>query len=677
MSNPLLEVQELPSFSRIKPVHVKPAVDKIIKESREGIEAILKKNDKDYTWDSLQDKLDVLGERLSQAWSPVSHLNNVSNTPELRETHDDCLMSLSAFNTWLGQNNTLYQAYQQLASNKHFMTLDEAQKKIIMDSLRDFKLAGVALPENKKARFAEIQQRMSQLTSTFFGNVLDATMAWTKDITDKAELDGLPESALELVKQQAEAKGKKGYLLTLEFPCYYPVITYCKNRMLREEIYQAYTTRASELGPQAGEFDNSAVMEEIVQLRQELAVLLDFSTYAEYSLATKMAASTEEVMTFLQDLASKCRPQAEKELSELKAFAADELGDKALQAWDVSYFSEKLQQARYDINQEELRPWFSVDKALSGMFTVVERLYGVTFSQDIHVDVWHPDVRFYHVEKAGEIIGRFYIDLYAREHKRDGAWMDTCRNRWKTRSKLQLPVAYLTCNFTPPVGDKPALLTHDDVVTLFHEFGHTLHHLMTRIDYPDASGIHGVPWDAVELPSQFLENWCWKKEGVQLISGHHKTGEPLPEEKLKQLLAAKNFQSGMFMVRQLEFALFDMRLHSEYKAGDSIQALLDDVRNNVAVILPPEFNRFQNGFSHIFDGGYAAGYYSYLWAEVLSADAFAAFEEEGIFNRETGERFLEEILSKGGSREPMEMFTAFRGRKPTINALLKHKGIGG
>jgi len=675
MTNPLLEAEILPSFTKITPNDIKPAIEKIIDESRTKIKSLLRDNKK-HTWRSLQEPLDRLSERLSQAWSPVSHLNHVANTPALRKEHDACLMQLSEFNTWLGQNHALYNAYQQLAESSDYDKLDEAQKKIITDSLRDFRLAGVALSDDEKKRFADIQRRLSQLTSQFFGHILDATMAWTKEINDLSELEGVPDNTLALMRQQAQAKGKEGYLLTLDFPNYYPVITYCKNRALREEVYRAYTTRASDQGPQAGQFDNSAIMDEIVTLRQELAALLDFNNYSEFSLVTKMSSSPTEVMEFLNDLAAKSRPQAKQEYQELKLFAENELHGAKLQAWDVAYFSEKLQQQRYSISQEELRPWFPVDKALHGLFTVVQRLYGLSFTLNNEVDTWHPDVRFYNVERAGKVIGQFYIDLYAREHKRDGAWMDGCRNRWKTEANLQIPVAYLTCNFTPPVGDKPALLTHDEVVTLFHEFGHTLHHILTEIDYPDVSGINGVPWDAVELPSQFMENWCWEQESIALISGHYETGEPLPEKKLKQLLAAKNFQSGMFVIRQIEFALFDMRLHSEFKQGSSIQQLLDEVRTQVAVMIPPSFNRFQHSFSHIFDGGYAAGYYSYLWAEVLSADAYSAFEEEGIFNAETGKRFLETILSKGGARDPMDMFVAFRGRRPSINALLRHKGIG-
>ena len=508
-------------------------------------------------------------------------------------------------------------------------------------------------------------------------------MAWSKLVTDERELIGLPESALAGAKQLAEAKGHKdGWMLNLDFPCYFPVMTYCENRELREEMYTAYVTRASEQGPDAGEFDNSETMKEIMATRKEQSALLGFETYADYSLATKMAANPAEVLAFLEDLARRSKPQAERELAELKAFAREEFGMEELFAWDIGFYAEKLRQQRYAISQEELRPWFPANKVITGMFEVVSRLYGVDFKAVEGVDTWHKDVQFFNIKRNGEVIGRFYLDLYAREHKRGGAWMADCHSRRKAGGTVQTPVAFLTCNFTPPVGDNPALLTHDEVVTLFHEFGHGLHHMLTRVDYSAVSGISGVPWDAVELPSQFMENWCWEKEALALISGHHETGKPLPDEMLEKMLAAKNFQSAMMIVRQLEFALFDFRLHYSWKDGGcedgtDIQTVLDDVRKEVSVVIPPAFNRFQNSFSHIFAGGYAAGYYSYLWAEVLSADAFSRFEEDGIFNRETGESFLHEILERGGSREPADMFAAFRGRKPELDAMLRHKGITG
>ena len=675
MSNPLLQSSELPHFSKINPEHVKPAVEVIIKENEEAIESLLS-GSKAFSWESLQEPMDDLGDRLSQAWSPVGHMNAVVNSDELRDAYNACLPILSEFSTRLGQNQALYEAYRQLSESEAFAKLDKAQQKVINDNLRDFKLAGVALPDDKKARYGEIKKELSELTSKFSDNVLDATMAWSKLVTDESELKGLPESALAGARQMAQAKGHdEGWMLNLDFPSFFPVMTYCDNRELREEVYTAFSTRASDQGPNAGEFDNSENIDKILKLRHELAQLLDFENYADYSLATKMADTPDQVVAFLEDLAARSKPQAEKELSELKAFAKDEFGADDLQAWDIGYYGEKLRQKRYAISQEELRPWFPAEKSIDGMFAVVERLYGVTFETVTDVDVWHKDVRFYNIKRDGDVIGRFYLDLYAREHKRGGAWMDECRVRRNTRGNVQLPVAYLTCNFTPPVGDQPALLTHDEVVTLFHEFGHGLHHMLTKVDYSAVSGINGVAWDAVELPSQFMENWCWEEEGLALISGHFETGEPLPKEMLDKLLAAKNFQSAMMMVRQLEFSLFDFKLHKNYGEGKPVQDVLNAVREQVSVVIPPAFNRFQHGFSHIFAGGYAAGYYSYKWAEVLSADAFSRFEDEGIFNQETGESFLQEILEKGGSAEPMELFVNFRGREPEIDALLRHSGI--
>ena len=677
MSNPLLQSSELPPFSKINPEYVQPAVETIIKENEQAIESLLAKATR-FSWQSLQEPMDDLGDRLNQAWSPVGHMNAVVNSDELRDAYNACLPILSEYSTRIGQNQALYEAYRKIAESDDFEQLDKAQQKVINDNLRDFKLAGVALPEDKKARYGDIQKALSELTSKFSDNVLDATMAWSKLITDEDELKGLPESALAGARQLAEAKGHdQGWMLNLDFPSFFPVMTYCDNRELREEVYTAFCTRASDQGPNAGEFDNSENINNILKLRHELAQLLDFDNYAEYSLATKMAETPDQVVAFLEDLSVRSKPQAEKELAELKAFAKEEYGADDLQAWDIGYYGEKLRQNRYAISQEELRPWFPAEKSIDGMFAVVGKLFGITFETVTDVDVWHKDVRFYNIKRDGVVIGRFYLDLYAREHKRGGAWMDECRVRRRApgQENVQLPVAYLTCNFTPPVGDKPALLTHDEVVTLFHEFGHGLHHMLTKVDYSPVSGINGVAWDAVELPSQFMENWCWEEEGLALISGHHETGEPLPREMLDKLLAAKNFQSAMMMVRQLEFSLFDFKLHKNYAEGKAVEEVLSEVREQVSVVIPPAFNRFQHSFSHIFAGGYAAGYYSYKWAEVLSADAFSRFEEEGIFNRATGESFLNEILEKGGSAEPMELFVNFRGRKPEIDALLRHSGI--
>ena len=674
MNNPLLKSNELPPFSHILPEHVRPAIESIVADNEQAIAALLASG-KGKDWTSLQEPLDALDDRLSQAWSPVGHMNAVVNSEDLRAVYNDCLPLLSEYSTRIGQNRQLFDAYQALADSAEFGQLNSAQQKVINDTLRDFRLAGVALDDDKKARYGEIKKQLSELSSKYSDNVLDATMAWTKLVTDESQLSGLPESALAGAKQLATAREQDGWLLNLDFPSYFPVMTYCDNRDLRKEVYTAYATRASDQGPNAGEFDNSNNITEILRYRQELAELLGFANYAEYSLARKMAESPEKVVTFLQDLVQRSKPQAEEELAELKAFARDEFGVTELEAWDIGYYGEKLRQQRYTISQEELRPWFPAEKAIAGMFTVVNRLFGVEFEAVTDVDTWHKDVRFFNITRNGEVIGRFYLDLFAREHKRGGAWMDVCRSRWQRDGKLQLPVAYLTCNFTPPVGDKPALLTHNEVVTLFHEFGHGLHHMLTKVDYAAVSGISGVAWDAVELPSQFMENWCWEKEGLAIISGHYETGEPLPEAMLNKLLAAKNFQSAMAMVRQLEFSLFDFKLHKEYREDIDVRALLDDVRQQVSVVIPPAFNRFQNSFNHIFSGGYAAGYYSYIWAEVLSADAFSRFEEEGIFNQATGESFLHEILEKGGSAEPMELFVNFRGREPQIDALLRHSGI--
>ncbi len=674
MNNPLLKSNELPPFSHILPEHVRPAIESIVADNEQAIAALLASG-RGKDWTSLQEPLDALDDRLSQAWSPVGHMNAVVNSEDLRAVYNDCLPLLSEYSTRIGQNRQLFDAYQALADSAEFGQLNSAQQKVINDTLRDFRLAGVALDDDKKARYGEIKKQLSELSSKYSDNVLDATMAWTKLVTDESQLSGLPESALAGAKQLATAREQDGWLLNLDFPSYFPVMTYCDNRDLRKEVYTAYVTRASDQGPNAGEFDNSDNITQILRYRQELAELLDFANYAEYSLARKMAESPEKVITFLQDLVQRSKPQAEKELNELKAFARDEFGVTELEAWDIGYYGEKLRQQRYTISQEELRPWFPAEKAIAGMFTVVNRLFGVEFEAVTDVDTWHKDVRFFNITRNGEIIGRFYLDLFAREHKRGGAWMDVCRSRWQRDGKLQLPVAYLTCNFTPPVGDKPALLTHNEVVTLFHEFGHGLHHMLTKVDYAAVSGISGVAWDAVELPSQFMENWCWEKEGLAIISGHYETGEPLPEAMLNKLLAAKNFQSAMAMVRQLEFSLFDFKLHKEYREDIDVRVLLDEVRQQVSVVIPPAFNRFQNSFNHIFSGGYAAGYYSYIWAEVLSADAFSRFEEEGIFNQATGESFLHEILEKGGSAEPMELFVNFRGREPQIDALLRHSGI--
>ena len=671
MSNPLLEIFKLPPFSKIKAGHVKPAIEGIINDNNVSIENILK-NVVEPSWDTLQAPLDSMDDRLNNAWSPIEHMNAVVNSEEIREVYNACLPIISDYSTSMGQNYELYNAYLKIAECDKFASYNVAKKKVIRDQLRNFKLAGVALSDKKKAIFKKLKKDLSTLTSQFSDNVLDATMAWSKLITDESMLAGLPKSAL------AGAKAKnydEGWLLSLDFPCYFAIMTHCDNRELRKEMYTAYNTRASTEGPNANQYDNSEKINNILDIRHQLAELLGFGNYAEYSLETKMAESCDQVVTFLEGLASRTKSQAEVELSELRYYTKEEHKVDKLEAWDIGYFSEKLRQARYAISQEEMRPWFPVEKVINGMFEVTSRLFGVHFEKCDTIDCWHKDVLFYNICREDEVIGSFYLDLYTRENKRGGAWMGECRVRRKVANTTQLPVAYLTCNFTPPIENDLELLSHEDVVTLFHEFGHGLHHMLTRVDYAAVSGINGVPWDAVELPSQFMENWCWQKEGIALISGHFESGESLPKVKLEKLLAAKNFQSAMMMLRQLELSLFDLRLHREYKKGISVQAMLDEVRQKVAVFIPPAFNRFQNSFSHIFAGGYAAGYYSYKWAEVLSADAFSRFEEDGIFNEAAGHSFLEEILEKGGSVELMESFIRFRGREPTVDALLKQSGI--
>ncbi|HHQ4683969.1 TPA: oligopeptidase A [Aeromonas veronii] len=678
MNNPLLTMDSLPPFSQIKPEQVQPAVIQAIADCKQKISDVLAQRDP-HTWDSLIAPLEEVNDRLSRIWSPVSHLNSVLNSEALREAHDACLPLLSEFQTYVGQHEGLYQAYLALSQSDDFPLLSGAQRKEIQNTLRDFRLSGIGLPAEAQQRYGEIQARLSELASRFSNNVLDATQGWHKLVADEAELAGLPDSVRAAARQMAELKGKEGWLFTLDIPSYLPVMMYADNRELRAEMYEAFTTRASDQGPNGGKWDNSAIMSELLTLRRELAQLLGFANYAELSLATKMADKTEQVVSFLTDLAAKSLPQGKAELEEIRAFAAEQHGQSELAAWDLAYYAEKLKQHKFSISDEQLRPYFPASKVVKGLFEVVKRVFGMKVRERLGIDTWHPDVRFYDIFDADdELRGSFYLDLYAREHKQGGAWMDVCLGRrYRQDGSLQKPVAYLTCNFNGPVDGKPALFTHNEVVTLFHEFGHGIHHMLTRIDVAGVAGINGVAWDAVELPSQFLENWCWESEALAFISGHYETGEPLPADLLEKMLTARNFQAAMQMLRQLEFALFDFRLHQEFDPANPAQlpALLDEVRSQVAVMTPPAFNRFQHSFSHIFAGGYAAGYYSYKWAEVLSADAFSRFEEEGIFNPATGQSFLKNILEKGGSKEPMELFRAFRGREPKVDALLRHSGI--
>ncbi|CAH0524327.1 oligopeptidase A [Vibrio hippocampi] len=678
MSNPLLTFTDLPPFSQIKPEHVKPAVEQAIEACREKIEQVLADNSTP-TWDNLVAPIEQIDDKLSRLWSPVSHMNSVMNSEELREAYESCLPILSEYGTWVGQHKGLYEAYKAIKASDSFNDLTQAQKKTITDSLRDFELSGIGLPADQQHRYGEISKRMSELGSQFSNNVLDATMGWSKHITDASELSGMPESALAAAKAAAEAKELDGYLLTLDIPSYLPVLTYCDNQALRQELYEAYVTRASDRGPNAGKWDNSEIIAEQLKLRHEIARLLGFGSFSEKSLATKMAETPAQVLGFLNDLAEKAKPQGEREVEELRQFAEKEFAVTELNLWDIAYYSEKQKQHLFQFSDEDLRPYFPEQTVVNGLFEVLNRLFGMKITERKGVDTWHESVRFFDIFDAqGSLRGSFYLDLYAREHKRGGAWMDECRvRRIDIDSELQTPVAYLTCNFNRPVGDKPALFTHNEVVTLFHETGHGIHHMLTKIDTGAVSGINGVPWDAVELPSQFLENWCWEEEALAFISGHYETGEPLPKAMLDKMLAAKNFQSAMFILRQLEFGLFDFTLHTEYDPdiGARVLETLAEVKSKVAVLPSLEWNRFSHGFSHIFAGGYSAGYYSYLWAEVLSSDAYSRFEEEGIFNQETGQSFLNNVLEMGGSEEPMELFKRFRGREPEIDALLRHSGI--
>ncbi len=678
-SNPFFSDTELPDFPALQPQFVEPALTRILDDNRRAIDNLLD-GFVEPTWQALVLPLEELEDRLEKAWSPVGHLNGVMNTPEWRQAYEAVLPKLTEYHTELGQNRKLYEAYKKLAESTEYARLDEARRKVIDNALRDFRLSGVALEGDAKRRYGELRQLLAELSTKFSNNVLDATQGWFKHITDEKRVRGIPATALQVYRQAAQALSLEGFVITLDAPAYLPAMQYADDRELRCELYTAYSTRASDQGPQAGKWDNSQLMTQILAARHELAQLLGFANYAEYSLATKMAGSADEVIAFLEDLALRSRAMAADEYRELQEFAAREWMIPDLQVWDVPYASEKLRLARYALSQEELRPYFPAAKVIDGLFAIVEKLFGVRFVADHSIATWHSDVKVFNLQRESKIIARCYLDLYARNGKRGGAWMDSgCSRRKRADGSLQLPVAYLVCNFTPPTATLPSLLTHSEVTTLFHEFGHGLHHMLTQIDTLPVAGINGVAWDAVELPSQFLENWCWEPEAIPLLSAHYETGAPLPQALLDKMLAAKNFQSGLFMVRQLEFALFDFKLHRDYDARQPrpVQEVLDGVRRAVAVYSLPAFNRFQHGFTHIFAGGYAAGYYSYKWAEVLSADAYAAFEEEGVFNPDTGQRFLREILERGGAREPMALFVAFRGRKPKVDALLRHSGMLG
>ncbi len=668
--NPLLQEGRLPAFSSIEPSHVEPAIRQVLEENRAEIAALLDAGV--FTWESLLVPMEQMHHRLDRVWSPVGHLNAVMNNEELRKAYNACLPLLSDYSTEVGQNEALYKAYARVADTAGD-ALNPAQAMVLRQALRDFKLAGVALDGEAKQRYGDIMSELSALQAKFEENLLDCANAWVCHVTDEARLSGLPDNALGRAREEAERRELDGWVFTLDFPAYQAVITRADDRALREEFYTAWVTRASDQGPHDAKFDNAATMRSILRLRAEVASLLAFDSYVDYSLATKMARNPNEVSDFLNDLAARSVPAAKAEFTDLEAWAG-----QPLEAWDIAYYAEKLRQERLGISQEELRPWFPVDKAMAGLFAVAERLFGIRITEQADVDVWHQDARFYRItDKDGQLLGQFYTDLYARRHKRGGAWMDECVGRMQLGEPLVHPVAFLVCNFMPPGKDKPGLLTHDEVVTLFHEFGHTLHHLLTRVDYPSVSGINGVPWDAVELPSQFMENFAWEHEVLPLISAHFETGQPLPDDMFDRLLGTRKFHAGLQMVRQLEFSLFDLGVHasSTPDGAADVDAVLADVRSRVSVLPTPPFNRFANGFSHIFGGGYAAGYYSYKWAEVLSADAYSLFEENGVFDAPSGSRFLDEILSRGGTRDAMDAFVAFRGREPDLDALLRHSGL--
>jgi oligopeptidase A len=659
-------MSKLPNFFEIDLPSYNQQLSDMLTRFRADIKQLTQQSS--YSWSNLMLPMDEMDDELSQFWAPVSHLNSVVNSEQLRQVYKEAVTELSQYSTEVKQDPYLYQAIKQVQPE------DDIQKKILEDEMLGFKLSGIALDDDKKRRFAEIQAELSQLATDFEANLLDATNSWKKSITDLTALNGLPEHALNTAKSLATKDCAA--VLTLDFPCYQAVVTYAEDSALREEMYQAFVTRASETGPHDKKFDNSAIIERTLALKHEKALLLGFNNYAELSLATKMAPSCEQVSSFLTELAEKSLKQAQQEYQELESYAG-----KKLQPWDIAFYSEKLLQEKYAISQEELRPYFPQSKVIKGMLKITNKLYDIYFEELHNVNTWHPDVKYYELyDKDGGIIGGLYVDLYARENKRGGAWMDDCIcYREKADGEIQRPVAFLTCNFAPPSSGKEAYFSHDEVLTLFHEFGHCLHHLLTKIPYLGASGINGVEWDAVELPSQFFENWCWQQEALTALTAHKDTQEPLSEELFAKLNRAKNFQSAMAMLRQLEFALFDFSIHQDYNPAKPESALttLRRIRDKYSVVPYPEFNRFPHGFSHIFAGGYAAGYYSYKWAEVLSSDAFSRFEEEGIFNKKTGQSFLNEILSKGSSRSALESFIAFRGREPQSDALLRHSGING
>jgi len=680
MTNPLLAAATpgaLPAFDRIEPQHAEPALQTVIDENKAQLEQLLAGDAARLNWEGLVEPLEDMSDRLGRAWGPVQHLFGVKATADWRKAYNACLPKLTEYSLELSQHEGLFQAYERVSKSAGYADFSPSRKKVIVDALRDFKLAGIALPPAEKARYKVVALRLSELQAKFEENLMDSVQAFSKHVTDGTLLDGMTEEGKAQAAEKARAKNLEGWLLTLDFPSYDAVISYASNRDLRFELYQAYATRASDQGPLAGQHDNSALADEILALRDEQAKLLGFKNFAELSLATKMAESPAEVENFLLDLAAKARPHAQAELAELKSYAQKRDGLEDFQPWDSAYYAEKLKEEKLGFSEEDVRPYFPATQVIQGMFALVERIYGVSIEKVEGIATWHPDVTTYALkEKDGAEIGLFYLDPYARQDKRGGAWMDECLGRRRTASGLQRPVAYLTCNFTPPLAGKVALLTHDEVVTLFHEFGHGLHHLLTRVDEAAISGIRGVAWDAVELPSQFMENWCYDRETLNGFARHWKTGEPIPDELLKKLQQSRTFMAGLGTLRQIEFSLFDLRLHRDFNAAQSgrVLATLEQVRREVSVFAPPAWNRMPNSFTHVFAGGYAAGYYSYKWAEVLSADAFAAFEESD-FDPATGYRFRDTVLANGGAREAMDLFVAFRGRKPSIEPLLKQSGL--
>jgi oligopeptidase A len=700
-----MALNQLPHFAQVKPEHMEEAIDTILTDNRAAIANLV--SHPLNNWVDI-DFLEELDNRLGRVWAVIRHLNAVADSDELRSVYSACQDKISEYGTQMGQNEGLYGIYKAV-KEQHYSRLSPTQQKIVDNALLSFELSGISLEGEARKRFAEIQQSLSKLERQFGENVLDATQAFGLHLgseaskpptwydsfakrwlpfapfyspSDKGKLAGLPESALSLLAQNAKQVNKEGYFLTLDAPSFMAIVTYAKDSNLRKALYEAYQTRASDQGPNAGQFDNTPVMVEILNLKQEMAKLLGYESYSHLSLVKKMAETPEEVLSFLEDLAKRAKPLALKDKEDLTAWAREnfpgEVGKEGLNPWDIAYYSTKLQEARYSVSDEALRPYFPAHKVFDGLFAVAKRVWGIDITECTGVEVWHPKVKYFEIhDREGNFRGSFYLDISARKGKRGGAWMDECVCRMVTRDGLQYPIAYLTCNFTPAVGDEPALLTHDEVVTLFHEFGHGIHHMLTQVIYPSVGGINGVPWDAVELPSQLMEFWCWEEEALDIISGHYQTGKPLDKTLLKNLLAARNFQSALQTVRQLEFALFDFRLHlmSDTITGATIQKVLDDTRKEVAAIIPPAFSRFQNGFSHIFAGGYSAGYFSYKWAELLAADAFSKFAENGIFNEETGKEFMSNILEQGGSRNLMDLYVSFRGRKPTIDALLHYSGL--